>query len=170
MFTFQHISFAMKKKKALNQEAGKTEVEKLLMLKKERSNHKKIYNRDFILSVHRYTHSVQPQQQNPSLIQMSALTQIRAQPRLLSATPFRRVYLETCHKSRAFGEAGVGLVLVQEVSPAPMIICGLVSARLPTKRVQTTTGWLQLWPHSLQITQGLLFCRRKCLYNIKLFS
>lgn len=117
------------------------------------------------LSVYRYTVCT-----NTSFTQMSGLTQIRAQPQLLSATPYRRVYLETCHKSRAFGEAGVGLVLVQEVSPAPMIICGLVSARLPTKRVQSTTGWLQLWPHSLQITQGLLFCRRKCLYNIKLFS
>lgn len=59
-------------------------------------------------------------------------------------TGFRHVYLEICHKSQAFWEARVGLVMVQEVSAAPMIICGLVDAWVPTKRVQTTTGWLQL--------------------------
>lgn len=64
----------------------------------------------------------------------------------------------------------MGLVVVQEACPAPMIICGLVHVRQPTKRPQTATGWLHLWPRPLQISQGPLFCRRKYLYNIKLFS
>lgn len=54
--------------------------------------------------------------------------------------------------------------------PAPMIICGLVLVRQPTKRPQTATGWRHLWPRPLQISQGPLFCRGKYFYNIKLFS
>lgn len=53
--------------------------------------------------------------------------------------------------------------------PAPMIICGLVHVRQPTKRPQTATGWLHHWPRQLQISQGPLF-RGKYFYNIKLFS
>lgn len=53
--------------------------------------------------------------------------------------------------------------------PAPMIICGLVHVRQPTKRSQTATGWLHLWPRPLQISQVPLF-RGKYFYNIKLFS
>lgn len=73
----------------------------------------------------------------------------------------RHVYLDTCHKSQAVEEAGVALVMVQEACTAPMIICGLVHVRLPTKRLQTATGWLQMWPRPLQIIQGPLFCGGK---------
>lgn len=97
-------------------------------------------------------------------------SQMHAHPRFLSATTFRHVYLDTCQKSQAFEEAEVGLVMLQEACPAPMIICGLVHVRHPTKRPQTATGWPHLWPRPLQIIQEPLFCRGKYLYNIKLFS
>lgn len=46
--------------------------------------------------------------------------------------------------------------------PAPMIVCGLVHVRQPTKRPQTATGWLHLWPHALF---EKLFQFKKCVYE-----
>lgn len=46
---------------------------------------------------------------------------------------------------------------MQESRLAPMIICGLVHVRLPTKRVQTTTGSERLQSQSLQIKPRTLF-------------
>lgn len=42
-----------------------------------------------------------------------------------------------------------------------MIVCGLVHVRQPTKRPQTATGWLRLWPHA-QFEK--LFQFKKCVY------
>lgn len=48
--------------------------------------------------------------------------------------------------------------------PAPMIICGLVHVRRATKRPQTATGWLRLWPRRPGISLW-----RKYFHYIKWF-